>query len=212
MRVYLSIDLDYWKAEHSPKAATRFFRRLFGELDLPIMTAFHHHHLVPHINSVKPDTVINIDFHSDIADKHDGPPLEEGNWANFVDCQGTFIWRYPRDSCLTHHTGYCHGRQQNPFETNCTNWARVKKTRGLARIPWSSIVGVGVCLSPEWLDENQEAVSYPIEALDFLELCGRWWVYGGRFRVARSDMEKGIGVFGPRLIKGVKNGLHLPSC
>jgi len=205
MRVYLSIDLDYWKAERSPKAAARFFKKLFGELNLPVMTALHHHHLIPHTNSFDIDTVINIDTHSDISDEQGASKevLEEGNWANFVDCQkhGTFTWRYPRDSCLTRHTGYCHRTGLNPFETNCSGWARVKKTRGLAHIPWSSVIGVGVCLSPEWLDENQEAVSYPIEVLDFLELCGKWWVYGGRFRADRGDMEKGIGMFSPRLIQ-----------
>ena len=210
MKVYLSIDLDYWRAERSAKAATRFFKKLFGELDLPIMTALHHHHLIPHTNSFDVDTVINIDAHSDISDRGEKMTLDEGNWVNFVEGRkrSTYVWRYPRNSCLTHHSGYCH-HGLNPFETDCTEWARVKKTRGLARIPWSNVVGVGVCLSPEWLDENQEVVSYPIEALDFLELCGKWWVYGGRFRVNKASMEKGTGIFAPRLIKGKKNGIRM---
>lgn len=164
------------------------------------MVAFHHHHLVSHINSANVDMVINLDSHSDLDYDDPSMTLEEGNWVNFVGGRehGTYDWRYPRDSCLTRRTGYCH-HDNKPFEQVDSGWAHVKKRRGLARIPWASIAAVGVCLSPEWLDENQEAVSFPIETLNYLEWCGRWWVYGGRFRVGSNDMENGTGIFCPRL-------------
>jgi len=200
MKVYLSIDLDYWKAERTPGAATRFFKKLYQKFNRQIMVAFYHHHLVSHVNSVGIDTVINLDSHSDLSDNRLNMALEEGNWVNFVNCRehGTYVWRYPRDSCLTRHTGYCH-LDNRPIEKVRSGWAHVKIKRGLARIPWDKIAAVGVCLSPEWLDENQGVVSYPIETLNYLEWCGRWWIYGGRFRSGGNNMDNGTGIFRPRL-------------
>lgn len=202
MNTYLSIDLDFWCDESSPKAATRFFRRLFRLWPGQIMVALHHHHLVRHINRIKGlDAITTIDYHSDLMDElGDSLTLEEGNWANFVNFQdrGTFIWRYPGENCLDQNTGYCH-RHDNPFEVNCTSWAHTKKKEGLAGIPWKSVRAVGVCLSPTWLLENSKAVSYPIEALDFYEWAGRWWTCSNLPDSVTTDMQDGTGIFKPRL-------------
>lgn len=219
MNVYLSIDLDFWCRETTPHAATRFFRRLLSHFGRPIMVALHHHHLVDHINGVKGlDTVINLDFHSDLVDElGDTLTLKEGNWVNFINFQnfrfkqGTYIWRYPDKKCLDQDTGYCH-IMDNPFaqglrEERCTSWAHVKKKKGLARIPWDSIREVGVCLSPEWLHGNQKAVVYPIEIFDLYGWAGRWWALdnlkacNGLPDSAFTDMKDGVGTFKPRLTR-----------
>jgi len=169
------------------------------------MVALHHHHLVRHINHINHtkglDTVVNVDYHSDLMDElGDTLTLEEGNWGNFINFQdqGTFVWRYPDENCLDRDTGYCH-RQDNPFKKDCSGWAHTRKKKGLAGIPWKSIRAVGVCLSPGWLIENQKVVSYPIEALDFYDWAGRWWVRSNFPDSDILDMKNGTGIFRPRL-------------
>lgn len=202
MRTYLSIDLDFWCKHNDAWHAERFFKRVWA-LNLRICVALHHHHLLRHINRQKKlDAVVNVDFHSDIIEDHEGFPefeLNEGTWANFVKHQErmTFEWRYPEKECLADDIGYCH-QFLNPFEEDCTYWQRVKKREGVARIPWGDICAVGVCLSPFWLG-NKWAVSYPIECLGLHDWLGRWLVYDGFKAPEDSNAENGEGIFKPRL-------------
>jgi len=203
MNAFLSIDLDFWCHECRPHKATRFFRRLFQKFGRPIMVAVHHHHLLEHVNNLGRgfNTLINVDFHSDL-DGETPDELSEANWVNFVNFKekGTYIWRYPEESCLHSRTGYCHS-DVNPFDRNLTGWAGVKERRGIARIPWDCIREVGVCLSPEWLAGNQSAVHYAIEALDLFDWAARWWVYAGLLTSTCSDIEDGVGFYRPRLTR-----------
>jgi hypothetical protein len=169
------------------------------------MTALHHHHLLEDINkrAEQLDTVINVDWHSDISDDIRSDPLElsEGTWANFIHfrCDGTFIWRYPDEKCLDASVGYCH-EAVNPFEEpSIAGWKRTRKIQGLARIPWDSICAVGVCLSPFWLGSGKWAVVYPLAALELFDWLGRWLVYDNCNASDCPDAEKGEGVYTPRL-------------
>lgn len=199
MNAFLSIDLDYWSLEHTPHAAARFFQRLYQRFGRRIMVAVHHHHLLDHVNNSKFDTLINVDFHSDLDDEQPDE-LNEGNWVNFVNFRsgGTYIWRYPAGHCLSRHTGYCH-TGESPFEHNLTGWSRVRQQFGLARIPWGDIQEVGVCLSPGWLNDHQSSVHYPIETLDLFDWAARWWVYDSLPTSACPDIEDGVGIYRPRL-------------
>lgn len=204
MRAYLSIDLDYWCKFTTPHSARAFFQRVW-KLRLPIMVALHHHHLLDDINKRAQDldTVINVDFHSDIADdiRDTAMELNEGTWANFVHFRGdgTFIWRYPEEECLDDRHGYCH-EGVNPFdEPSVAGWKRARKMQGLARMPWKSIEAVGVCLSPYWLNQGKWAVVYPLAALELFDWLGRWTVYDGCNASDCPDAEKGEGVYTPHL-------------
>lgn len=203
MNAYLSIDLDYWSHERNPNFAKRFFRRLLRNFGRPIMVAFHHHHLLAHVNRRGRglDTLINIDYHSDLASGPDGE-FTEANWVNYVNFRekGTFIWRYPSGKCLSSHTGYCHFGD-NPFVSDCSGWARVKMRHGLARIPWDCIREVGVCLSPSWLNDNQCGVSFPVEVFNLFNWLGRWMVYNGSSDSICRDMEDGVRIYRPRLTR-----------
>lgn len=206
MRTYLSIDFDYWRHFDKEWYARRFFKRVWA-LKRPIFVALHHHHLLQDINRRRLDAVINVDFHSDIVEEEQESEyfaplvLNEGTWANFVEHQErmTFEWRYPDELCLDCGTGYCH-QIRNPFEERCTRWQRVKKKEGLARIPWSTIKAVGVCLSPSWLD-NKWAMSYPIKCLGLYDWFGRWLVYDDFRAPTDMDAENGVGIFQPYLTR-----------
>ena len=150
MRVYLSIDLDYWCLKGSPDA---FFRRVF-KLGLPIFVAPFHDQLLHYIDGSDCDTLINVDYHADLIDMPncwDIERLTEGTWGNFIAWKetGRFIWRYPSE---VHRTaGYCHGNS-NPFtDPTCCGWHSTRMREGLTAIPWKKIEAVGVCLSTAWL-------------------------------------------------------------
>lgn len=204
MRAYLSIDLDYWCDGFKPWQVRRFFQRVY-RLGLPVTVALHHHHLIEDINKRKLDTVINVDYHSDLIDVTDPHkvPLEEGTWANFVAFrgQGTFIWRYPVAKCLEHGEGYCHVNW-NPFEKTCTDWHCTQKQQGIARLPWKDIGAIGVCVSPSWLFRPW-IVADPLERLGLLEWFGRWTALNSTCDGCRApelrDMKNGAGKYQPRL-------------
>jgi hypothetical protein len=207
VKTYLSIDLDYWRRDfdREPWHAKRFFKRVWL-LGLPIRVALHHHHLIRDINRIKDlDKVVNVDYHSDIVEEHEDYPhleLTEGTWANYVEHRRNMIfeWRYPSEECLDCGTGYCH-TYRNPFEEDCTPWWSVRKKEGVARIPWSEICAVGVCLSPGWLD-SKWVVNYPMECLQLYEWLGRWSVYEeSGCSDGLTDAENGTGIFKPRLTR-----------
>ena len=212
MQAYLSVDLDYWRASSKPMPVVNFFKKVFA-LRLPITVALHHHHLVKDINAraLELDTVINVDYHSDLADEDlkgwDRLEFDEGTWANFIHFRGdgNFIWRYPIPECLRWGEGsggYCH-RRVNPFERReVSGWKHTSKVRGLTRLPWDRIVAIGVCLSPGWLEDSISLLSYPLEVLDLYDWLGRWTVYNGFSDYHGRNtaaMENGTGIFEPRL-------------
>lgn len=167
MKAYLSIDCDYWRRHQDPRSCTAFFQEVW-KLGLPIYVAMFHHHLLPHINSFNCDTLINVDFHSDLVDLDIGraTPFNEGTWGNFIDWRydGTFVWRYPSSECLEIGRGYCHYKC-NPFqEPWVAGWQFTKKRPGLWGVPWQHVKAVGVCLSPDWLG-NTDAIAEPLTKL-----------------------------------------------
>jgi len=160
MNVYLSIDLDYWQKHRNPKACTAFFQKVW-KLGLPVYVVMDHHHLLPHVNASDCDTLVNVDYHSDLADVRPGYVLDfgEGTWTNFVDWRwgGTLIWHYPDARCLS-CAGYCHD-QRNPFaDPAATRWSTARKRAGLGDIPWQHIKALGVSVSPNWLGRTSTLV------------------------------------------------------
>ena len=203
MSTYLSIDLDYWRYFNDDWHSKRFFERVLA-LGLPITVALHHHHLLWSINRRARGLtrVINVDYHSDITEEDFQPfELNEGTWANFVQRpeQMTFEWRYPSADCLDSQTGYCH-TYANPFKKTCTRWRRVVKKLGVARIPWSDVQAVGVCLSPGWLDRPW-TVHDAVDQFKLHEWFSRWTFCRDSNAPTDMDAENGTGIFSPRLIR-----------
>ena len=167
MKAYLSIDLDYWRKHTNPRSCTDFFHEVW-KLKLPVYTCLYHHHLLPHVNAQDCDTIINVDYHSDLADLEPNDILDfnEGTWGNFLDAraQGTFVWRYPNPACLKIGEGYCHSTR-NPFaDASVAQWFLTRKRLGLWGLPWAKITAVGVTLSPDWLG-NLQVIQEPLKVL-----------------------------------------------
>ena len=178
MRIYLSIDLDYWKTGRRPE---QFLNRVKA-LRKPIKVTEEHHDLLSHMNSFSYDCLINIDWHSDLCENiPDFPILKDGTWANHIRAgnRNQFIWIYPSYSCVegrdnSSSTGYCNALgKYNPFlvrdPLKVCGWNRVnKRKRFITEEEMSQVIGVGICLSPAYT--SQYTLDRAKEHLKKLEL------------------------------------------
>ena len=158
MKAYLSIDLDFWNNFDFPRT---YLNRLVAT-GLPITVVSQHHHLVSHIRQFDRsfDTLINLDYHSDLADREEGirqfsrqVPLACGTWVNHIQGKGRhYIWSYPQCQCYYHGSGICH-ESHNPFtaenpEEVC-GWSKVSH-----RLLWyprlCDVVAIGIAVSKGW--------------------------------------------------------------
>ena len=153
---YLSIDLDYWnKAPFEPALLDAVFAR--GER--PRVT-LDHHDLLAHADAYPELThLVNVDYHSDLLSAHE--PLHIGNWVNYVSwrAHGHYRWILPRMNDYHLKWGYCHVGE-NPFTdtTRLTGWLGAEKREGYELdelLP--RVAAVGVCVSPNYLDEGADA-------------------------------------------------------
>jgi len=195
MKVYLSVDLDYFIRAHRGHCDA-FFEKVYA-LRLPIFSACEHHHLLKSMGGDF-DTLINVDFHSDLCDTPEGGwrgyQLCDGTWGNFVPWrrQGTFIWRYPNQDCLNVGVGYCHDNI-NPFEKRVSGWREARKQRGVTDIPWKDVKAVGVCLSPTWIGPVS-TIQEPIERLEMQDWLG---ASGSGYKLVPTTVK----IIPPRLSK-----------
>jgi hypothetical protein len=168
MATYLSIDLDYWSEKPTDRQMFPFVTKALG-LGVPTLLVRDHHLLTPHANKfAQCDTLINVDFHDDIVArkvpaKEVKVYLEEGTWVSYVKWRGqaTFEWRFPASRCHVRKLGLCdygcgfmveHHRDIYGQDSHLTGWDRVTRKHGLAHIPWSDVVAVGISLSPGYLN------------------------------------------------------------
>lgn len=156
MSVYVTIDLDYWIDHSGTNDSNQFFQKVFS-LDCPKVVVASHESVVRYANKAKCRTIYNIDYHSDIVNSHGYTEMrfDEGTWANYIKWRkhGTFIWKHPhRYSNL--EDGYCHSPMEqgyNPFDkAEYAGWQTVRRSKGLAGIPWDDVVEICICLSPDW--------------------------------------------------------------
>jgi len=168
MKAYLSIDLDYWNDKEFPE---HLFNRLFSTR-LPIYVVNDHHHLVPHIRQFEFDTLINIDYHSDLADRDAknsfkiNVALDCGTWVNHIKGIGKhYIWSHPLLSCYYDSRGTCHG-DLDPFDEDAlaedygigteelVRWTKVsQRLRYFPR--YCDIVAIGIAASePDYTEDH----------------------------------------------------------
>jgi hypothetical protein len=160
---YLSVDLDFWYTHTSQKSSKRFFAKLLS-LDVPMVVCKHHQFLVSDVNLHQPkdDTLINVDYHSDISSENYfgvDKRLNCGNWVDFIKWrnQGNYIWLYPDyKKCFYERDGICDGTfSQLPFVTgkshsNYNKWASLKHGKGLKSINLESVERIGIAISPDY--------------------------------------------------------------
>jgi hypothetical protein len=150
------------------------------------MVAVAHHHLLLDIEAAGSDgctELWNVDWHSDLREEEPPSMLNEGTWGALISWRswGTFVWRYPRETCLKQGCGggFCH-QDANPFtDRKATKWQKTLLRKGTKAIPWRRVKRVGVVLSPHWVGPIK-AIEYPLRKLmvmtlmrEGLDLCAR---------------------------------------
>jgi hypothetical protein len=159
MKTYLSIDLDFWDMKHFNgkyiNEGKEFLKFIFDNFEGKITVVKSHEELVPYINKLKDlKKIINIDYHSDLADE---PifELNEGVWLNFVKNRKlmNYEWRMPnKKECLIDGWGRCDSSMLSiskpKFEK--MGYKKIKFTEGLTNINYNTIIQVGISNSFSW--------------------------------------------------------------
>ena len=155
-QIYLSIDLDYWTClkTFSIEECNEFIKRIKDVESDKFIFVFSHEDLLTDINESDCNSLVNVDFHSDLANYDDNLLLNEGTWVNFVSWknEGKFSWRFPSNNLKS--LGCCHDSSVNDFsELNCKNtgWKKIESIKGTKNISWSKVRRVGISLSPDWI-------------------------------------------------------------
>lgn len=163
MTSYLSIDLDYFAMEGTEdyKSADKFLKKVLN-LKLPIFVCKYHDEILEDLNDIKVDNIYQIDYHSDITiEPVVAADFNEGTWANFYQYkkQCTYEWRYPDvELCFRQGKGRCDWHTfDKENDTPVEKWSpkdmgykKVVRLQGLNGLDWSSIISVGISLSPNW--------------------------------------------------------------
>lgn len=155
--IFLSIDLDYWL---SIKKLRKELAYILDNCSAPVRLYHEHHHILDWVNQNPCDILLNVDYHSDLADdnKNKVPRLSCGTWGNHVKWRktGTFIWMPPRYTNYTLGWGVCctnfHGIDNDPFKMPLSGWEnRTKVIRpSIDKIPLKQVKAIAICLSIDY--------------------------------------------------------------
>lgn len=168
---YLTIDLDYWMNHTNATIHEMIdFLTMIKRCQREVHVVKYHNEIIPHISKFPDVTrLINIDYHSDIADVcvecRCDRNFNEGTWVNFVHgiTRNEFIWRYPFNNQVDLNFGYCH-EMVSPFtmthsDRKSIGWGKVSMKQGL---PTSRellrCAAFGICVSPNWAPRNHSIV------------------------------------------------------
>ena len=175
--VFLSIDLDYWDCiswdnytNYKPLIKRNLLFNYLIKNNIPVSIYLTHDKMLRQINESKCETIINIDFHSDLTSIEFRGDLSEGNIFSYVSNRKnkTYIWLMPY-----YRVGILDGdgRCDNPrYEGNVfleRNWVYKKqiKTTNPNILKLEKIKEVGVCISPDWINDSRSFlmdVIYPL--------------------------------------------------
>lgn len=174
MKIYLSIDLDFWDRRdlfsyRNYSHLRKFLKMAIGATS-NIRVVDSHETLLKHVNQMGKegcDTLINVDFHADLYDRYNPKHPEQrntfncGTWINYVNFrrQGLYQWYFPYLYEEADKYGYCHEEiddpKANPFKNiRVSGWGRTEHESNLhpeKKIDWLSVKAVGISFSYDWL-------------------------------------------------------------
>lgn len=180
-KIYLSIDLDFWN--HRERSFPHEFRfltqvaKIAKTLDKGCFVMVDsHEELLPYVNKSGCNTLINVDFHSDLSNRFDSDKKQKyavcgkrehlncGNWVTYVDFKdtGEFIWIHPH-SGKNIYSGFCHypeSNRHNPFvRPYLAGWENARKIRDSHPeniIDWKSVTHIGFSVSHDWTVDGRQ--------------------------------------------------------
>jgi len=173
---YLSVDIDYYQ---DPKKAFNalqgFYVALYkGKLKglkgtwvkpFPVVAVQNHQQMLRHANNHSADILINIDQHSDVAAETEIKELNCGTWVSFVKWrkQASYLWVRSGPVWI----GNCNGNNVDGYENRWNQghgWKSAKSTLRSEKLDLCKLVkgytltGVGLCMSPDYIDREIEGV------------------------------------------------------
>lgn len=169
-RVFLSIDIDYWNWVNEDlcyKQLCRIFDRL-KHLHRDKKTAvMNHQQMLSLVNESRARTLINVDFHSDLAEK-DCEEFSCGTWVSYVkwrkENNASYHWIRP---IVDTFEGDCGQKYMFDFDNNLmpgiTDWNKIitkyinprkLKTKYITK----NVSNVSFCLSPTYCNEGLEPI------------------------------------------------------
>lgn len=166
MKVFLSIDLDYFCWDTYQKSSKSFFERIL-KLRLPILVTEEHEQIVNYVNSFEFNELWNIDFHDDFMGYKDTEFPEDYNWVDFVDLKDKYKWFYPSfQDCYKNYLGRCNPLKQNPWILKYRKtWKNVSRKCGLpSKLETKNIVAISITKSPRFTEDH--TVEHILKKLD----------------------------------------------
>ena len=168
---YLSLDLDYWLAacwsELPPLAG--LFRILRQVKTDNWLIVDEHHHLLEHIDTANPSTILHVDYHTDVAyplPAPKGAPSTEpeelelncGTFFWFVKGREkmNYTWFYPELRC-PQGPGLCMDESYQPLARK--NWIFQEQRRKLGlptKKQLSEVTTVGIAVSQDYCHADKE--------------------------------------------------------
>jgi hypothetical protein len=157
-KTYVSIDFDFWN--DNPELAYEEVDDLLGEIALPkssLVGVMNHQQMLPYVNKSGASKLINVDYHSDASHIRTLASFNCGTWVSYIDWsdKGTYVWIRPTQYTFP---GNCNGTKGR-WDIGI-GW---KKSYGVfkkdgknafAKIKKSDIIGVGLCLSPAYIESD----------------------------------------------------------
>jgi len=135
---------------------------LLGKLkqaQIPTTITMNHKHLTKEINQLSDEvrTLVNMDYHSDITNKKNNIPFNEGTWVNFIKWkgEGTYIWIRPLAKLAKPQSRGRVDRTNLRFGKALAKKAGWKSIRSrLLYLPKNfTFVGAGISISPRWVNK-----------------------------------------------------------
>ena len=174
---YLSIDSDFWM---SPKKAFNalhgFYIALYkGKLkslrgawpwfNFPVVAVQNHQQMLRHANNHPADILINIDQHSGVAAENEIKELNCGTWISFVKWRKQADYLWVRSGPVWR--GNCNGNNVDGYENRWNQGHGWRKATSILRsekldlcnlVKDYTLTGVGLCMSPDYIDREIEGV------------------------------------------------------
>ena len=195
MSTFISLDLDYFGITHlathyysdlnldqnTSKYITNFINKLMM-MPVPKIVVNSHEDILKLLNKKKYDTIINIDYHSDLVVEPEYEDdltyasipllLNEGTWANYYIYRETtnYEWWMPsRKKCYYKGKGLCgYGRGiTSEWHPTKMGYKKVISKHSIQKLP-ANIDGVGFCISPNWYPKKE--VQFIFDRFPILEL------------------------------------------
>jgi len=159
---YVSIDMDFWD---NVRIAEKSLRKFLNSIpDVPLVAVMNHQQLVRHVNKIPADVLVNIDTHSDLVEESTVLELNCGTWVSYIKWrhEADYIWyhAHPVWQGNCNHTDTADSWNQGHGYKSAEEKRQLEKTSIQDMVSGLNVVGVGLCLSPFYINSFELEVLF----------------------------------------------------